>query len=1407
MGAKNNGIFIVKSKGNIIENKKASCIVVDNINFSKLSRTQNRHKDRNYKRRDMAKKLLDELIDLKSYNKEREELLRGLLNNRGYTFLSTATDFESLSTETIAFSIKHLKSLSEQKNKEEFEAYLTSEFEDEHSLLEFLKINIALITQKCYELENFTKKKSILSDIDALEGNVIVKFKAFSFVKTLLFKYGYRDLGRNQTEITNRLKEADVDLSKIDFQKEKHEIELLEFDTESVKNKKQIVDDLKMLKAFFQNIEKEILTGSKPRKKYLSEIKEEIEGFAFVENKEELFNIVGNVSNMQLRVLRKFYNHNSKHKDRYKILKNYFLTHHYKSDKERLQRKSLFQELNKYTNLEDFYKFTDPTLTIPPYEDMNNRDTYKCNSMLINPKFIDDELKNSIDYLLRQVAFDRLNISKDGEFKKEKLIKSKVIKYDRLVKTDFTYSKYLQRIFDATEDVTGEMLNPRNVFKYKKTFERGAISSVTMFKKEFGEKLYNTLKPIAERYYDEESKIIGGIYESSTFMFLKCNTNTPYKDNVKELLLKPIYVYDFSKKEAEDFLMAIEQSRGLKASMQRVSDEAKKFQNSFYHILQACYENEKCINDKEIKSIVKNIESNFQLLKGIIENDLNIKTSYLKDVSSVTATNLSRIINILKQTYEILFKDLKGFSKTCKMCTQENALRSDESNVIGKRLLSDVAKPIDGMLDMMLDRIAYEIIEEIDENDIEDVNYLEIVLEQNRFEFEENLNMIKRSNNSKIKKYKREHKEALNVNICPYSGEKFDKGDYDHILPQNRGVYNSKANMIYVSTEGNQTIKGEKIYTLEMLAVEHLKEVFKTVELSEIKKIIKSGIESIKIEEFKNFENLNLHQQIAMRYALFMRGTEEFSKAFELLKLDKLKTFTNGTQKRLARFVYEKLVQKHPTSFENGNIEVTSKTVSSELVSSTRNILAKTQKELKKQKIQNSHSHCIDAMIVFYLANSKIMGQKHRQRENLGTLKPIFNFDEVYLSRSKINHLSKRKTYITSSQKEQASYTLFDSTIYSEHYEHIKKGQLKDIEIEQLITHKVLYRQCGNKKSYITATTELLENEVYKIDVKLMSDVLYELFMSGNKSSLTKLKFLDKLRYATSRKEIESIFFDTNKTVLLEFNKIKNIPKYSQKLYQAVYKKLDKAKLFKSVDTKNILDLEKLNDLLQDMFASKQNLEHKRERKRGKKRHKYTLSIVGSPKFRIKRGEHWQLLGGKNIATKNYIIDGNIKPIPFFSKNTIPLKVSDLIDCLLLNKDTKSVYDIEINIDEIEKYISNLKYLVASKDKMQVIVTLNKEAFTNVDFGSFSTNGVDCKYEIDKGFKDFVNLYLNQTLEKGEHNVLQDYIGNIRKERDKKDKEKYIASAKVLENLEKSMTLKYTAFIGVSKKKIILKNL
>lgn len=291
--------------------------------------------------------------------------------------------------------------------------------------------------------------------------------------------------------------------------------------------------------------------------------------------------------------------------------------------------------------------------------------------------------------------------------------------------------------------------------------------------------------------------------------------------------------------------------------MEDITKKAKEYQNRFYFVLTDCIEDSKCIDDKDIKKIVKDLEKRVSQLNEILKA-LKIEGSFFEKVEKIDKCNIKRVINIFKQSYEILFKDIHGFNKTCKACTIENNIRSSEENVVAKRLLSDVAKPIDGMLDMMLDRLAFEIVENIDS--LEGIEEVEIFIEQNRFEFEEGLSAIKGKKGAKSPLHE--------IDICPYTGEKINKGEYDHILPQSKGLFNSKANLIYASVKGNKE-KSNKNYKLEQLNAEHLKKVFKTDNLEEIKKFIKSNISLIDEDKFNNFDSLPLKQQMAFRYALF----------------------------------------------------------------------------------------------------------------------------------------------------------------------------------------------------------------------------------------------------------------------------------------------------------------------------------------------------------------------------------------------------------------------------------------------------------------------------------------------------------------------------------------------------------
>jgi hypothetical protein len=1326
MGAKNNGIFIAKTDGNRIVEKKATTIIIDAnaLNFSKKSRRENRHRVRNYKRRKLAKRLLWELVDKGAFDAKQQEAIQGLLNNRGYTFLSVENEFETVPDSSIPFIEEYIPGLKGVHTREDFEKKF-DEFDSDETLLGFIGSVLESIVKVTHDLQYFVKKSEILHDLKLLRQKKIPKkFKYYSYVKSLLFKYGYRDLGNKEDEVISTLQKDDFDMGKIDFEKEIDAIKKLDFIKEYIDNTKEIFETLKSIKEFLGQIKSEIETGSKPRKQYLKEIRDEIEGLDFIDNKEEMYHLVGNISNLQLRILRKFFNDN---KDRYSKLKKYFLAFHYKTEDEKKRRKEVFSSLNKHDGLETFLRHTDPYATIPPYEDMNNRHTYKCNSILIKESAIDDALKEAINSIKKQDAFSILNLG-----------------------DNLTYSQQLQRILDISAKVIEASIHPRKVFKH----EKGDYS----FYKTILHENYDAFKRFAQAYYDKEQAALNGIFADDDMLYV-CNTNTPYKNNIKHMLLKPLYAYDFSKTEADNFLNAIKDTYGLKRYMETISDEAKRYQNRFYNTIKSCYEDSACVADKAIRDMVNKLPQRLKDVQVILE-DLGIESN-LVDID-LNDNTITKILNIFKQTYEILFNDIHGFSKTCRQCSIENGIRSDEFNPIAKRLPSNVGKPIDGMLDMLLDRLAYEIVDEIENTD--DIDEIDLILEQNKFEFEENLASIKG------KKYKRDRKDALIAKHCAYTGEEFTKGDWDHIIPQSREVRNSKANMIYVSIQGNRQ-KGNRLYTLDNLHPNHLLDIFKTDNTDEIRTFIETHLPDR--DRFKNFDALTIKEQIALRYALFMRGTPAYQAAYEIVRLDRLKTVTNGTQKRLANLIQKKLNMKFENSFE-----IRATVVDNGLVSATRKDFAINREtgevnHLFKTDIQDSHSHTIDAMVAFYLEND------------------TFNFeDDIYLETSSKKNVGKRQMFITA--KNIGSYKLFQDTIYSENYKHITIGTLKNRQFETLIRHGILYYNQKNRKISVNSLQELQENTVYKIDVFRLSEILFRLFENRDKEALKELKFLDSLRYNTVRIEIESLFFNEKRTQMVDFKSIeKKIPPYSKKLYGSIYDQVKSGDVFDKNGDKTLLNSHKLNTLLKNLYASKQLNPSKR--KRGRKRHKYTLPVLGqNAKYRVYRDGVYHVLGAENIATKNYLIDGGIKPIPYFTPNTLPLKISDLLSCFLIDKTSKCIYRIEINTQEIEEYIHHLTYTLSEAKRITITVEFHKNAFreSGIDFDQI--NAYD-------GEKDSMFEKLIKSCIDNDEHPINKYVGSIRNG--------LKAKATVIGKNQSTIALQYKAAMTNDKKEIILKNI
>ena len=233
-----------------------------------------------------------------------------------------------------------------------------------------------------------------------------------------------------------------------------------------------------------------------------------------------------------------------------------------------------------------------------------------------------------------------------------------------------------------------------------------------------------------------------------------------------------------------------------------------------------------------------------------------------------------------------------------------------------------------------------------------------------------------------------------------------------------------------------------------------------------------------------------------------MREGKDFGKAVRLLNQDKIKGYSNGTQKRFVNLLIEKIkklskIQKFSVNF-----------IDSKMLSATRTELSIMRENIRKQNRQDSHSHCIDASLVFHLANSKLIKNSNSQREFLYDY-----FDEIYLSQSEII-TPKNKQYLEL-KTNIARKRLFDDSVYSLVYEQCDTDG-KFISIKNLKSLRdlgLLHTRKNGKKIQVPAGQAIDENTIkkYFVSTHKVFDKIFEYFENKNIAELEKLKIWQKI--------------------------------------------------------------------------------------------------------------------------------------------------------------------------------------------------------------------------------------------------------------------------------------------------------
>lgn len=852
----------------------SSAFVVDKINFKVDERTTKRHARRNHDRKDFVVRAFKELTpcvfkeDFKKLDKYIQirilELFYGLFKHRGFNYVNTP-NIDIINEE-------NQEKLSETifngaKNKKDIDDVINSQIDK-------------ALDDKDYDILQVLKEQKML------------------IVKANLQK---QEDGFDSKQLQNYIDAV-----------------IKELENTNNKHRKRYQNDIKDLLNRFEDIQ------SNTDKLNLKNIKKEFKtGFSEIKNlydflnisKDELYNIICNLSNLQTRVFRQYFNgkSNATYDDKklYKAIKDNINYIPYKSDNELKNKKYMLELLGKdylQNQALKFLKTCEPEKSITPYESLVNKQGQICNALMLKKEVLEqNNLENIFEIILNDEIFSGLK--SDKEQKIEVLIQRYLdISKEYLPKGSLLYPRFLYLGKTALKQLKDELNEDK----------KSILNMIKNGFKQLGlnDKDYENLQKFAKEYYKEIELAKNGIILNDKLSV--CTCKTPHKTNMILQDLNALLGYEFfkDKNSVEEFKKHIKDQK-IEKSLTEINKIYQANSNSFWYKVEKTLSKEKMLlSDDEFSKVQKYDEIFQKIIKHFeLANELYTK---------LQTNEIYGKFNFILQIFNILLKPRSGFANYCKEHSKEVMFRLNGSKVaICQTLSKNSAREFNGGVEKLLDIVAYNVVEHLSSKGIDFTKFDEIHIntEQNKFLFEQELkdmvNTRKNSNNAK--------KDEENL-ICAYEGVEFikEQGEYDHIIPRSssHGEFNQEANLILVSSKGNQN-KKDKYKTLDELKSTYLTQIYSEIkalskdkvtieQLQDFKKFIKNNMP--KMSEYRSYHSLSRLEQIAFRHALFLddvNGYQDvFKKALELLKMSKVSSLVNGVQKRFVNLLHKKIKRK-----------------------------------------------------------------------------------------------------------------------------------------------------------------------------------------------------------------------------------------------------------------------------------------------------------------------------------------------------------------------------------------------------------------------------------------------------------------------------------------------------------------
>lgn len=546
--------------------------------------------------------------------------------------------------------------------------------------------------------------------------------------------------------------------------------------------------------------------GHRARASYLQAIRSDLRTLdggkalcaALAVSPDELSSVIGNIGNMPLKALRRYFHDPGKRRNKnldpealHQALTGWFTSWRFEGESEARRavkqnnRKLWLAELERTGKtadaLWDLLARMNPVTSIPPYESNNNRRPPICQSVVLDPAALDRKYGSGhpgwrtwAANVARHLPSDMVDAARRAAEHDARAIQKTCC-----AKDDWFAARLLQMLLERSRKLDDFRL--RDLAEHHR---EGAVLSQTLqvARKNLEDALGNQhltrfLDFAAEYYYEEAGRVRSGLWIARDDSLVRvCGVHPPRLAKVEDTLLARLIGPGATRARLEQFLDTAEnipfpadprateanayKTWGLKVP-QRRARKAKSILASIAdlqkelggRLREYAHDYEVLLRNPETLSAAKKallpawapawgLYRHAEALADAIGHALGHGEDTLRRYRNPYS---------MAQLHNILFTQRHGFASNCRGCLADNSWRSSmaaEGGQLASALPSDTTRPLDGMLARLLDAKARTIADAIaarlfPADGAPCKVRLTLLIEENRFEFNRQLGEAK----------------------------------------------------------------------------------------------------------------------------------------------------------------------------------------------------------------------------------------------------------------------------------------------------------------------------------------------------------------------------------------------------------------------------------------------------------------------------------------------------------------------------------------------------------------------------------------------------------------------------------------------------------------------------------------